>query len=79
MLGLNFRAAWRSGLWWLTATVAGVEIVVGGFLAVDAVIAASLGVIAGSLILLAFGGPAGRPSPAQVVAALQECGVDLVS
>jgi glycosyltransferase 2 family protein len=70
---------WRAGLWWVTGTVAAIEVVVGGFLLVDAVVAASLGVSVGSLVLLIFGGPAGRPSPDQVVVALRECGVDVVN
>ncbi len=52
---------------------------VGGFLPVDAVVAAAVGVSVGSSILLIFGEPARRPAAAQVVAALQECGVDVAS
>ena len=77
--GAELRRGWRAGLWWLTGTVATIEVIVGGFLLLDAAVAASLGVSIGCLVLLAFGGPSGRPSPDQVVGALQECGVDLVS
>ena len=77
--GAELPRGWRAGLWWLTGTVATIEVIVGGFLLLDAVVATSLGVCIGCLVLLAFGGPSGRPSPDQVVGALRECGVDLVS
>src|ERR1700722_13232425 len=48
-------------------------------LRVDAVIPAVLGVSVASLILVAFGGPTGRPSADEVVAALQQCGVELTA
>jgi uncharacterized membrane protein YbhN (UPF0104 family) len=75
--GLSPR--WRRGLWWVTASAVLVEIVVGGFLPLDAIVAAALGVTIGSLISLAFGAPTDRPNAQQVVSALQECGVELRS
>jgi uncharacterized protein (TIRG00374 family) len=77
--GADVSQRWRQGLWWLTGIAALVEVLVGGFLPVDAVIAAALGVSIGSSILLIFGEPARRPTAAQVVATLQECGVDMAS
>jgi uncharacterized protein (TIRG00374 family) len=68
---------WRRGLWWLVGLAAAGEVMVGGFLPVDAVVAAAVGVCVGSTILVIFGEPAHRPTAAQVVAALQECGVEL--
>ena len=65
--GAELSRGWRTGLWWVTGAVAAVEVVVGGFLLIDAVVAASLGVSIGCLLLLVFGAPAGRPSPDQVV------------
>jgi hypothetical protein len=56
-----------------------IGVMVGGFLPVDAVVAGALGVSVGSSILLIFGEPAHRPIAAQVVAALQECGVDVAT
>ncbi|HTQ17310.1 hypothetical protein, partial [Mycobacterium sp.] len=70
---------WRRGLWWLAGAGALVEVVVGGFLPLDAVVAGTLGVVVGSLILLAFGGPPSRPAAGEVVAALQQCGVDVAA
>ncbi len=75
--GAELSRRWRHGLWWLTSTTAIVEVMVGGFLPVDAVVAAALGVSVGTSTLLVFGQPARRPTGAQVVAALQECGVDI--
>ena len=75
--GLSPR--WRRGLWWVTVSAVLVEIVVGGFLPLDAIVAAALGVTIGSLISLAFGAPTDRPNAQQVVSALQECGVELRS
>jgi uncharacterized protein (TIRG00374 family) len=66
-------------LWWLTGIAAVVEVLVGGFLPVDAVVAAALGISVGASILLIVGQPARRPGAAQVAAALQECGVDVAS
>jgi hypothetical protein len=66
---------WRRGLWWVTISAVLVEIVVGGFLPLDAIVTAALGVTIGSLISLAFGAPTDRPSAKQVVSALRECGV----
>ena len=77
--GAELSRRWRRGLWWLTGIAAVVEVMVGGFLPVDAVVAAAVGVSVGSSILLIFGEPARRPAAAQVVAALQECGVDVAS
>ncbi len=77
--GAESSRRWRLWLWWLTAITAGVEMLVGGFLPVDALVAAAAGISIGSLTLLVFGQPARRPQGAQVVAALQECGVDLAS
>ena len=66
-------------MWWLTGLAAALEVIVGGFLPIDAVVAAALGVSVGSSILLIFGEPDRRPTAAQVVAALQECGVDVAA
>ena len=75
--GLSPR--WRRGLWWVTVSAVLVEIVIGGFLPLDAIVAAALGVTIGSLISLAFGAPTERPNAQQVVSALQECGVEVRS
>jgi hypothetical protein len=75
--GGDLSRRWRQGLWWLTGIVALVEVIVGGFQPVDAVVAAAVGVSVGSSMLLIFGEPARRPTAAQVVATLQECGVDV--
>jgi uncharacterized protein (TIRG00374 family) len=77
--GPELSRRWRGGLWWLTGTAAAVEVTVGGFLPVDAVMAVASGVAVGSLVLLAFGESASRPAASQVVAALEECGVALKS
>jgi uncharacterized protein (TIRG00374 family) len=66
-------------MWWLTGIAVALEVVVGGFLPIDAAVAAALGVSVGSSVLLIFGEPARRPTPVQVVAALQECGVEVTS
>jgi uncharacterized protein (TIRG00374 family) len=75
--GAELSRRWRRWLWWLTGIAAAVEVMVGGFLPVDAVAAAAVGVSVGTSTLLVFGQPARRPTSAQVVAALQECGVDV--
>ena len=77
--GPELSRRWRSGLWWLTATAAAIEVTVGGFLPVDAAVAAALGVTVGCVVLLAFGEPASRPAASRVAVALQECGVELKS
>ncbi len=77
--GAELSRRGRLVLWWLTAITAGVEVMVGGLLPVDAVVAAAAGISVGSSTLLVFGQPARRPSGAQVAAALQECGVDVAS
>jgi uncharacterized protein (TIRG00374 family) len=77
--GGELSPRWRRGLWWLTGIAAAVEVLVGGFLPVDAGVAAALGVSVGLSILLMFGEPSRRPTAAQVVAALQECGVDVTT
>jgi uncharacterized protein (TIRG00374 family) len=77
--GAELSRRWRLALWWLTGITAGVEVMVGGFLPVDAVVAGAVGISVGSSTLLVFGQPARRPTGAQVVAALQECGVDVAS
>jgi uncharacterized protein (TIRG00374 family) len=77
--GGELSRRWRRGLWWLTGIAGAVEVMVGGFLPVDAVVAAALGISLGSLVLLIFGEPARRPTAAQVVAALEDCGVDVAS
>ena len=77
--GGDVSQRWRRGLWWLTGIAAVVEVLVGGFLPVDAVVAAALGVSVGAAMLLVFGEPARRPTAAQVVATLQECGVDVAA
>ena len=77
--GPELSRRWRSGLWWLTATAAAIEVTVGAFLPIDAVVAAALGVTVGCLVLLAFGEPASRPVATRVAVALQECGVELKS
>jgi uncharacterized protein (TIRG00374 family) len=77
--GGELSRRWRQGLWWLTGFATVIEVIVGGFLPVDAVVAAAIGVSIGSSILLIFGEPARRPSAAQVVATLQECGVDVAT
>jgi uncharacterized protein (TIRG00374 family) len=68
---------WRQAAWWLTGGAAVVEVIIGGFLPVDAVVAAALGITVGAAILLIFGEPPRRPTAAQVAAALQECGVEV--
>jgi uncharacterized protein (TIRG00374 family) len=73
--GLSPR--WRRGLWWVTGAAVVVEVVVGGFLPLDAVVAAALGIAIGSLISLAFGAPTDRPNSQQIIAALRECGIEL--
>ena len=73
--GLSPR--WRRGLWWVTVTAVVVEVVVGGFLPLDALVAAALGVTIGSLISLAFGAPTDRPNSQQIITALHECGIEL--
>jgi uncharacterized protein (TIRG00374 family) len=77
--GADLSRRWRQALWWLTGIAALVEVIVGGFLPVDAVVAAAVGVSIGSSMLLIFGEPARRPTAAQVVATLQECGVDVAA
>jgi glycosyltransferase 2 family protein len=77
--GGDLSRRWRQGLWWLTGIVAVVEVIVGGFQPVDAVVATAVGVSVGSSMLLIFGEPARRPTAAQVVATLQECGVDVAA
>jgi hypothetical protein len=72
--GADLSRRWRQALWWLTGIAALVEVIVGGFLPVDAVVAAAVGVSIGSSMLLIFGEPARRPTAAQVVATLQEWG-----
>ena len=68
---------WRHVLWWVVGVGSVLEVTVGGFLPVDAVVAAALGACVGCVVLLAFGGPTTRPNAQQVAAALQECGVEL--
>ena len=68
---------WRHVLWWVVGVASVLEVTVGGFLPVDAVVAAALGACVGCVVLLAFGGPTSRPNAEQVAAALQECGVEL--
>jgi uncharacterized protein (TIRG00374 family) len=75
----DLSGRWRRGLWWVTGASAIVEMIVGGFLPVDAVVAATAGVAVGSSILLISGEPPRRPSAEQVVAALQECGVEVAA
>jgi uncharacterized protein (TIRG00374 family) len=77
--GPQLSRRWRRGLWWLTGIAAAFEVIVGGFLPVDAFIAAAVGISVGSAVLLIVGEPPHRPSTAQVVAALQECGVDVTT
>jgi uncharacterized protein (TIRG00374 family) len=77
--GGDLSQRWRRVLWWLTGIAAVIEVIVGGFLPVDAVVAAALGISVGASMLLVFGEPARRPSAAQVVATLQECGVDVAA
>ena len=68
---------WRMALWWTVGGAAAFEMIVGGFLPVDAVVAAALGVSVGSVTLLSFGAPSNRPEAVEIVDALHECGVDL--
>jgi hypothetical protein len=77
--GAELSRRWRVWLWWLTIIAAALEVSVGGFLVVDAVVAAAVGVSIGSSILLIFGEAYVRPTPTQVVAALHECGVELTT
>jgi uncharacterized protein (TIRG00374 family) len=77
--GAELSRRWRRGAWWLTGIAAVLEVMVGGFLPADAVVAAAVGVSVGSSILLMFGEPSRRPTAGQVVAALQQCGVEVVS
>jgi uncharacterized protein (TIRG00374 family) len=77
--GADLSGRWRRGLWWLTGIAAVVEVIVGGFLPVDAVVAVAVGVSVGASMLLVFGEPARRPTAAQVLATLRECGVDVAA
>jgi uncharacterized protein (TIRG00374 family) len=77
--GTELSRHWRHGLWWVTSTTAIVEVMVGGFLPVDAVVAAALGISIGTTTLLIFGQPARRPTGGQIVAALQQCGVNVTT
>jgi uncharacterized protein (TIRG00374 family) len=77
--GADLSQRWRRASWWLIGIAAVVEVIVGGFLPVDAVVAAAVGVSVGSAMLLVFGEPARRPTAAQVVATLQDCGVDVAA
>jgi uncharacterized protein (TIRG00374 family) len=77
--GGELSRRWRRGLWWLTGVAAVVEVLVGGFLPIDAVVAAALGISVGASILLIVGQPGRRPDAAQVVVALRECGVEISS
>ncbi len=77
--GDELSRRWRVGLWWLVAIIAVVEVLVGGFLPLDAAAAAALGVSVGSLFLLAFGGRSSRPAASEVVDALRQCAIELVS
>jgi uncharacterized protein (TIRG00374 family) len=77
--GADSSRRWRHSMWWLTGIVAVVEVMVGGFLPIDAVVAAAVGISIGALTLLIFGGPARRPTAAQVAATLQECGVNVAA
>jgi uncharacterized protein (TIRG00374 family) len=77
--GAELSRRWRGALWWLAAAAAVVEVMVGGFLPIDAVVAASLGATVGAAILLGFGEPPRRPAAVQVAAALAECGIELES
>jgi uncharacterized protein (TIRG00374 family) len=70
---------WRMALWWTIGTAAVVEVMTGGFLPVDAVAAGALGITVGSAALAVFGAPSNRPEAAEIVDALQECGVDVCS
>jgi uncharacterized protein (TIRG00374 family) len=70
---------WRRALWWLAGVAAVVEVTVGGFLPIDAVVAAALGITVGASVLLIYGEPPRRPAATQVAAALKECGIDLQS
>jgi uncharacterized protein (TIRG00374 family) len=77
--GPELSRGWRAGLWWLAGTAALVEVGVGAVLPVDALAAGAVGVSIGSLVLLALGVPASRPTGEEVVAALQQCGFELVA
>jgi uncharacterized protein (TIRG00374 family) len=77
--GADLSQRWRRWFWWLTGIAAVVEVIVGGFLPVDAVVAAGVGVSIGASMLLVFGEPARRPTATQVVATLKECGVDVAA
>lgn len=68
---------WRQVLWWVVVVGSVVEMTVGGFLPVDAVVVGALGACVGCVVLLAFGGPTNRPSAEQVAAALEECGIEV--
>jgi uncharacterized protein (TIRG00374 family) len=70
---------WRRALWWLTGLGALVEVIVGGLLPIDAVVAASVGISIGSTVLLLFGESPRRPSADQVAIALEECGIELTA
>ena len=75
--GTELSRRWRRGLWWVTGIAAVIEMMVGAFLPVDAVVAAAAGISIGSSILLMLGQPARRPAGSQVAAALRECGIDV--
>jgi uncharacterized protein (TIRG00374 family) len=70
---------WRLGLWWLAWSAALIQVIIGGFLPLDVVVAAAVGVVVGSLVLLALGSPPCRPAAAEVAVALQQCGVDVTA
>jgi uncharacterized protein (TIRG00374 family) len=75
--GPELPRRWRVGLWWLVGIGIAVDVVVGGYLLIDATAAVAVGVTVGSVVLLSRGAPATRPTATEVVAALQECGVAL--
>lgn len=77
--GADSSRRWRHLMWWLTGLATVVEVMVGGFLPIDAVVAAAVGISIGAVTLLIFTEPARRPTAAQVAATLHECGVDVAA
>ena len=70
---------WRRALWSWVSVLMVLRLLGPGQPPLDIWIAVSLGVVVGSLTLLAFGSPNLEPSPEQVLAAFREVGLDPVA